>query len=57
MRKFKCFACHKFGNYAGQCMNRNKGGNEMKPEVVASTKTQMDEFCKKFEKIEFLLVS
>jgi hypothetical protein len=49
MRKVKCFACHKFGNYAGQCPNKKKGGNETQLEVVASTKTQMDEFSKKFE--------
>jgi hypothetical protein len=24
MRKFKCFACHKFGNYAGRCPNKRK---------------------------------
>jgi hypothetical protein len=57
MRKVKCFACHKFGNYAGKCPNKKKGGNETQLEVVASTKTQMDEFCKKFEQTKFLLVS
>jgi hypothetical protein len=24
MRKVKCFACHKFGHYAGQCPNKKK---------------------------------
>ena len=24
MRKVKCFACHKFGHYAGQCLNKKK---------------------------------
>ena len=24
MSKVKCFACHKFGHYAGQCPNRKK---------------------------------
>jgi hypothetical protein len=38
-------------------LNKKKGGNEMQPEVVASTKTQMDEFSKKFEQTKFLLVS
>jgi hypothetical protein len=54
MRKVKCFACHKFGHYAGQCPHRKKGGNKTQPEVVASTKTQVDEFCKKFEQTKVL---
>jgi hypothetical protein len=49
MRKVKCFACHKFGHYAGQCPNKKKGGNETQPEVATSTKAQVDEFSKKFE--------
>jgi hypothetical protein len=57
MRKFKCFACHKFGHYAGQCLHRKKGGNEMQPDVAALEKTQVDEFAKKFEQTKFLLVS
>jgi hypothetical protein len=57
MRKFKCFACHKFGHYAGKCPHRKKGGNKTQSEVVVSTKAQVDEFCKKFEQTEFLLVS
>jgi hypothetical protein len=28
MRKFKCFACHKFGHYAGKCCTGRRG--EMK---------------------------
>jgi hypothetical protein len=24
MRKFKCFSCHKFGNYVGKCPNNKK---------------------------------
>jgi hypothetical protein len=56
MSKVKCFACHKFGHYGGQCLNK-KGGNETQSKVVVSAKTQIDEFAKKFEKIEFLLVS
>jgi hypothetical protein len=38
MGKVKCFACHKFWHYAGQCPNKKKGGNEMQPEIAASTK-------------------
>jgi hypothetical protein len=30
LSKVKCFSCHKFGNYAGQCLHRKKGGNKMK---------------------------
>jgi hypothetical protein len=48
MRKFKWFTCHNFGHYAGQCSHRKKCGNEAQPDVVASTKIQVDEFCKKF---------
>jgi len=36
MRKVKYYACRKFGHYANQCLNKNKGGNKMQPEVVAS---------------------
>jgi hypothetical protein len=49
MRKVKCFACHKFGHYVGKCPHKKKRGNETQSEVVASTKAQVDEFCKKFE--------
>jgi hypothetical protein len=57
MRKVKCFACHKFGHYAGKCLNKKKGENGMQLEVGVSEKTQMDEFCKKLEWTEFLLFS
>jgi hypothetical protein len=56
LSKVKCFHCHKKGHYASQCPERKKGGNRTQPEVVASTKAQVDEFAKKFEH-EFLLVS
>jgi hypothetical protein len=49
MRKVKCFVCHRFGHYAGQCLNRNKGGKETQPEISMLAKNQMDDFCKKFE--------
>jgi len=49
MRKVKSFESHQFGNYEEQCLNKNKGGNEMQLEVVALTKNQIDEFCEKFE--------
>jgi hypothetical protein len=38
-------------------MNKKKGGNVTLPKVVASKKTQMDDFSKKFEQTNFLLVS
>jgi hypothetical protein len=47
MRKFKCFACHKFGNYKGQCLNNKK------KKTIAST--MVEEFSAKFDK-EFSLV-
>jgi hypothetical protein len=28
LRKFKCFSCHKFGHYVGNCSHRKNGGNE-----------------------------
>jgi hypothetical protein len=37
LSRVKCYACRKFGHYAGQCLN-NKGGNETQSEVVMSTK-------------------
>jgi hypothetical protein len=49
MRKVKCFACQKFGHYAGQCPHKKKGGNETQTEVAVMEKDQVDEFCKKFE--------
>jgi hypothetical protein len=48
-RKVKFFACHNFGHYIGQCLHKEKGGKEVQLEVVAMTKTQVDEFCKNFE--------
>ena len=48
MRKFKCFACHKFGHYAGQCPNNKK------KQFVASI--DVEEFSHKFEKEYSLLV-
>jgi hypothetical protein len=47
MSKVKCFACHKFGHYAGQCSNKKK------KQTAAST--MMEEFSTKFDK-EFSLV-
>jgi hypothetical protein len=48
MSKVKCFACHKFGNYAGQCANKKKKQN------VASTNVK--EFSHGIEKDYSLLV-
>jgi hypothetical protein len=56
MSKVKCYAYRKFGHYAGQCLNK-KGGNETQLDVVVLAKAQMDEFPKKFEQLELLLVS
>jgi hypothetical protein len=56
MNKVKFHACHKFGNYAGQCLNKKKGGNGTQSKVVVLAKAHVDEFSKKFE-YEFLLVS
>jgi hypothetical protein len=47
MSKVKCFACHKFGHYAGQCPNKKK--------KQRSSSTKMEEFSAKFDK-EFSLV-
>jgi hypothetical protein len=47
MRKIKCFACHKFGHYAAQCLNKKK------KQTVASA--MVEEFSAKFDK-EFSLV-
>ena len=56
MSKVKCYAYRKFGHYEGQCLNK-KGGNETQLDVVVLAKAQMDEFPKKFEQLELLLVS
>jgi hypothetical protein len=42
MRKVKFFACHKFGHYAGHCLNNKK------KQTVAST--SVEEFFTKFDK-------
>jgi hypothetical protein len=47
MSKVKCFACHKFGHYAGQCPNKKK--------KQITTSTTVEEFSTKFDK-EFSLV-
>jgi hypothetical protein len=36
---------------------QEEGGNKTQPEVVASAKDQVDEFARKFEQSELLLVS
>ena len=46
MSKVKCFVCHKFGHYAGQCPNKKK-------QVVASA--DVEEFASKFDR-EFSLI-
>ena len=48
MNKVKCFACHKFGHYAVQCLNKKK------KQVVASA--DMEEFASKFDR-DFSLVT
>jgi hypothetical protein len=47
MSKVKCFACHKFGHYAGQCSNKKK--------KQTATSAAVEEFSAKFDK-EFSLV-
>jgi hypothetical protein len=42
MRKFKCFACHKFGHYAGQCPNKKK--------KQTTTSRAVEDFSTKFDK-------
>ena len=44
MGKVKCFACQKFGHYAGQCPNKKKN----KQQTTAST--EIDEFAARFER-------
>ena len=48
MSKVKCFACHKFGHYAGQCPNKKK--------KQMTTSTTVEEFSTKFDKEFFLVV-
>jgi hypothetical protein len=49
MRKFKCFACHKFGHYVGQCTNKKKKHK--------TTSIVVEEFSTKFDKDFSLVVS
>jgi hypothetical protein len=48
MRKFKCFACHKFGHYVGQCPNKKK--------KQTTTSIDVEDFSHGFEKEYSLLV-
>ena len=48
MNKVKCFACHKFGHYVGQCPNRKK------KQVVAYA--DVEDFASMFER-EFSLIA
>jgi hypothetical protein len=48
MNKVKCFACHKFGDYVGQCPN------EKKKQVVSAI--DVEEFTHKFKKEYSFLV-
>ena len=48
MSKVKCFACHKFGHYAGQCPNKKK------KQVAASA--DVEDFASTFER-EFSLIA
>jgi hypothetical protein len=48
MSKVKCFACHKFGHYVGQCPNKKK--------KQTTTSIEVEEFSTKFDK-EFFLIA
>jgi hypothetical protein len=52
MRKVRCFACHKLGHYAGQCLNKKRS----KKDVETTTSTEVKEFMENFEK-EFSLMA
>ena len=41
----KCFACHKMGYYAGQCLNKKK--KKKQQQIVASAK--IDDFATRFQ--------
>jgi hypothetical protein len=53
MSKVRCFACHKTGHYASQCLNKKKK-KKSKPEVSASA--EVEEFVERYEK-EFSLMT
>ena len=48
MSKVKCFACQKFGHYAGQCPNKKKKKQQ------TTTLVEIDEYAARFER-EFSL--
>jgi hypothetical protein len=50
MSKVRCFACHKTGHYASQCLNKKKKKQET--EVLASTK--IVEFAEKYEEFSLM---
>jgi hypothetical protein len=47
MSKVKCFACHKTGQYASQCLKKKKK-KKLEPEVSASV--EIAEFVERYEK-------
>jgi hypothetical protein len=55
LSKIKCFACHKSGHYASQCLEKKKGRGKLQ-QVATSAETQLNEFVAKFEE-DFSLVS
>ena len=44
MSKVKCFACQKFGHYAGQCPNKKK-------KQQTTTSAEIDEYAARFERV------